>query len=400
MGNAVSKMSCGLIKKENSTNKVVTSSFCTEVASNNNKNTKKLNSKRSRRQKKDEEKTRLERIIDDIKTIFYIDDTDIKKLKDFFYNKLITDENKKFLFKYDIYSLCKISSESDEISPYIEHFWENINKRKDDRAEFHEFVVFLISYCICSNYQLIEFVFGLIDKDGDGNIAHEEIIKLISKKKDGKEIFKYNHLEQIKQYTSEEIKRKDMLTIDEFLITCLDNPFIFYPAVKLQNLLKSNYINKKFWRQLNEKVTKNYTESIANKEHRQLQINIEQIRNKVINERIKEYRERWKKEEEDERKNRIYKEPIRIWLKAKSQTDSLFLVDKIKIENEFNRYKFLKKEKNFNSILVKYTANLKKEEGNKKHESRQEKILKKLKKVQSTINIDIFNENYENFYKE
>ena len=398
MGNAVTTISCGLIKKQNSTNQIVASSLCTDLTSNNVITPRRQRNKRQKKFKKEIEKTRVERIIDDIKTIFYIDDTDINNLKNFYINKLITDESKKFLFKYDLYVLCKVTSDSDEICPYIEHFWENIYKKKDDRAEFHEFVAFLLSYCICSNYQLIEFVFGLIDKDGDGHVAHEEIINLVSKKVNGKEIFRYNHLEQIKQYTSDEIRRKDMLTKDEFLTTCLDNPFIFYPAVKLQNLLKKYYINKKFWKILNEKVTKNYTESIANKEHRQLQVNIEQIRNKVINERIKEYRERWKKEEEDERKKLIYKEPLRIWLKVKSNTDTLFLVDKIKLANDINRYKFFKKEKNLKSFL-NYSTKFK-EQGNKKQESRQEMILRKLKKVHSTINIDIFNGKYENFYKE
>ena len=147
-------------------------------------------------------------------------------------------KNKEFIVKKDIYELCNITELNDEICPYIDYFWENINKSEDEKVYFDELLLFLISYCICSNYQLIEFVFGLLDKDNDKYITYDEIINLISKKYDKKEIFKYNHFEQINQYSSNKIKRKDKITIDEFLIICLDNPFIFFSSFQIAKFIK------------------------------------------------------------------------------------------------------------------------------------------------------------------
>jgi hypothetical protein len=250
-------------------------------------------------------------------------------------------------------------------------------------------LIFLISYCICSNYQLIEFVFGLIDKDNDKFISYEEIVNLISKKYNKKEIFKYNHYEQIKQYSSNKINIKDKINIDQFLIICLDNPFIFYPAVKLQNLLKNNYIGNNFWNKLNKKITKNYTDSISKKEQFQLHNNIEDIRNKVISERIKSFKEKWKKEEEGQKKKQIYKEYIRLGPFRKN-SDSNFFVDKYilrekNIEKKYGMLK-LKKEKNLNNFLF---GNDKNEKKSKETKNRYMDIVKKLKSVKSTPNIAI-----------
>ena len=288
MGNKISKLSCGLINKNGaSTNNIIIANSKNSSNKTNNEKTT-INNTKKNSTSKIRKNSIIDRKLTYIENTFFIDDTDINNLYSFYSKKL--SKNKEYIEKKDLYNLCDITEPSDEICPYIDHFWENINKSEQEKVFFDELLILLISYCICSNYQLIEFVFGLIDKDNDKFISFEEIINLISKKYNKKEIFKYNHFEQIIQYTSNKIKRKDKINIDEFLIICLDNPFIFYPAVKLQNLLKNNYIGDKFWKKLNQKITKNYTDSISKKEHLQLQINIEDIRNKVINERIKSFK--------------------------------------------------------------------------------------------------------------
>ena len=319
-----------------------------------------------------------------IKKNFFIDNTDIDNLFSFYSKKL--SKNGEYIEKQDLYDLCDITEPSDEICPYMEHFWENIPKIDEQKVYFDELVIFLISYCICSNYQLIEFVFGLIDKNNNKFISYEEIVKLISQKYNKREIFKYNHFEQIKQYTSSKIKIKEKISIDDFLIICLDNPFIFYPAVKLQNLLKSNYIGVKFWKKLSNKITKNYTDSISTKEHKQLEINIEDIKNKIINERTKSFKERWEKEEEDRKKQEIYKQDIRLG-PGRKNSDSSFYFDKYVINGKKNKFGLIKdkNEKDINKILHE-KQNINK---NKKNINKSFIMLEKLKKVKSTPNIDI-----------
>ena len=387
MGNKISNFSCGLINKNgDSSNKIIIANS----KSSSDKNTEKSN---LYNQKKiytslNRNNTIIEKNISYIKETFFIDDTDINNLFSFYKKQFM--KNKEFIVKKDIYELCNITELNDEICPYIDYFWENINKSEDEKVYFDELLLFLISYCICSNYQLIEFVFGLLDKDNDKYITYDEIINLISKKYDKKEIFKYNHFEQINQYSSNKIKRKDKITIDEFLIICLDNPFIFFPAFKLQNLLKNNYIGNNFWKKLNKKITKNYTDSISEKEHLQLQNKIEDIRNKAISERITEkikmFKEYWKKEEEERKKQQIYKENIRVG-PIRKNTDSNFYVDKYLNNNNDmkNKAQFLKlkREKNLNELYKIKKSNV------ILHKGKSLNFIEKLKNSKSTPNITI-----------
>ena len=381
MGNKISKFSCGLINKNgNSNNGLI-------VANSRSSSEKNISDKKS----SDSEiinnplyrkKKSIRTKISDIKTAFYLDDTDINNLFSFYSKKL--SKNGEYIEKQDLYDLCDITEPNDEICPYMEHFWANIVKSEEQKVYFDELVIFLLSYCICSNYQLIEFVFGLIDKNNNKFISYEEIVKLISKKYNKREIFKYNHFEQIKQYTSSKIKIKDKISIDDFLIICLDNPFIFYPAVKLQNLLKSNYIGVKFWKKLNNKITKKYTDSISQKEHLQLLININDIRNKVINERIKSFKERWKKEEEDRKKQEIYKQDIRLG-PVRKNSDSNFYIDKYVINRKENKFGFIKVK----NEKDKSKLSLDKQNMNKNKKIHKNKKIIMLKKFKSTPNIDI-----------
>ena len=398
MGNKISKISCGLLNKNgDSPNNIIIinskPSSDLNVTGNTQLNThKKLYTSLTRKN------SIIEKNLSNIKDTFFIEDKDIENLYSFYSKKLLKNNKskeakdiKEYITKNDLYNLCHITDLRNEICPYLDHFWENINKSEEEKVYFDELLMFLISYCICSNYQLIEFVFGLIDKDNDKYISYEQIINLISRKYKKKEIFKYNHYEQILQYSSNKINRKDKINIDQFLIICLDNPFIFYPAIKLQNLLKNNYIGNSFWKKLNNKLTKNYTDSISKKEHLQLQNNIDDIRNKVISERIKSFKDKWKKEEEEKKKQEIYKEYIRLGPFRKN-SDSNFFVDKFELREKNYDKKYgmlkLKKEKNLNKFLL----------GNGKNEmksndtivkKRSNNFKRKLKKYKSTPNINI-----------
>jgi len=401
MGNKVSKFSCGLINKKGKSNDglIVANSRPSPEKNSSDKNStdKEINNNPLYRKN-----SLIKEKIKKIEKDFFVDHIDINNLFSFYSKKL--SKNGKYIEKQDLYDLCDITEPSDEICPYIEHFWENIQKAEEQRVYFDELVIYLISFCICSNYQLIEFVFGLIDKNNNKFISYEEIVKLISQKYNQREIFKYNHYEQIKQYNSSKIKIKDKISIDDFLIICLDNPFIFYPAVKLQNLLKSNYIGAKFWKKLNKKITKSYMDSNADIEHKQLQNNINDIRNKVINERMKSFKERWEKEKEDRKKHEIYKEHIRLGPERKN-SDSNFYIDKYMINGWENKFelKKVKNEKDINKLFFdKQNINRNKKDDNKKDDNKNKSyiILEKLKRYKSTPNIDINKKLYFIFIEE
>lgn len=383
MGNKISKFSCGLINKNGNSNNglIVANSRASSEKNSSDKNSSDSESINSQLYRKN---PLIRKKISDIKEGFYMDYADINNLFSFYSKKL--SKNGEYIEKQDLYDLCDITEPSDEICPYMEHFWANIQKAEEQKVYFDELLIFLVSYCIYSNYQLIEFVFGLIDKNNNKFISYDEIVKLISQKYNKREIFKYNHFEQIKQYTSSKIKIKEKISIDDFLIICLDNPFIFYPAVKLQNLLKSNYIGNKFWKKLNNKITKNYINSISKNENQQLQINIDVIRDKVIKERTRSFKERWEKEEQDRKKQEIYKQQIRLGPSRKN-SDSSFYIDKYMINGKKNKFGLIKvkSEKDIKKVLLDKQNMIKNKK--MKHKNKSFIMLQKLKTVKSIPNI-------------
>ena len=135
------------------------------------------------------------------------------------------------------------------------------------------------------------------------------------------------------------------------------------------------------------KITKNYTDSISEKEHLQLQNKIEDIRNKAISERITEkikmFKEYWKKEEEERKKQQIYKENIRVG-PIRKNTDSNFYVDKYLNNNNDmkNKAQFLKlkREKNLNELYKIKKSNV------ILHKGKSLNFIEKLKNSKSTPN--------------
>ena len=267
--------------------------------------------------------------IKDIMNVFFLDEKDVFNLQNFFIK--IDNENEGFITLYQLYKFLN-ESEQSNLSPFIDHLFNIVDKKYNNKMTFEEFLPFLISFCLSSQMQLIEFVFGLIDSDHNKSISLGQIIELFSTIKNNEEIFFINHIICLEKYCKK--KRGDNLTIDDFYDICQDLPFVYYYASKLQHKLRSYYIGDNFWNKLEKKIIKKYNEN-SYKEDLKLQINIEDIRNKVLNERINLYKKKWETEKKEIENNKIYKEDVRLKLDKKRKiSDTDFYIDKIKESNK------------------------------------------------------------------
>ena len=268
--------------------------------------------------------------IKDIMNVFFLDEKDVFNLQNFFIKIDEENENEGYITLNQLYKFLN-ESERSNLSPFIDHLFNIVDKKYNNKMSFEEFLPFLISYCLSSQMQLIEFVFGLIDSDHNKSISLGQIIELFSTIKNNEEIFFINHIICLEKYSKK--KRGDNLTIDDFYDICQDLPFVYYYASKLQHKLRSNYISDNFWNKLEKKIIKKYNEN-SYKEDLKLQINIEDIRNKVLNERINLYKKKWETEKKEIENNKIYKEDVRLKLyKTRKMSDTDFYIDKIKEYN-------------------------------------------------------------------
>ena len=175
----------------------------------------------------------------------------------------------------------------------------------------------------------------MIDTDHNKSISIEQIEYLLNNKRGNYELFLINHAKRLKDYSSNMIIRSDKISMDDFVILCTDLPFVYYPAVKLQKKLRKYYQSESYWKRLESNIRKRYIESLSKKEDLKLQVNIEDIRNKVIDERIKNFKKRWENEQKEKLNREIYKEPIRLAIPRKN-SDSAFYIDKYQNKTSVN----------------------------------------------------------------
>ena len=271
--------------------------------------------------------------MEDIMETFFLNEKDVTELYKFF--KKIDKNNTGFITLGNLFSLLKESESKSNMSPFIEHLFSIVDKKYNSQMSFEEFLPYLISYCISSTYQLIEFVFNMIDTDHNKSISIEQIEYLLNNKRGNYELFLINHAKRLKDYSSNMIIRSDKISMDDFVILCTDLPFIYYPAVKLQKKLRKYYQSESYWKRLESNIRKRYIESLSKKEDLKLQVNIEDIRNKVIDERIKNFKKRWANEQKEKLNREIYKEPIRLAIPRKN-SDSAFYIDKYQNKTSVN----------------------------------------------------------------
>jgi Ca2+-binding EF-hand superfamily protein len=186
--------------------------------------------------------TRIQEIIKK----FFLRDDQIEALWKFY--KILDHTKSGYITLHELYMLiCERPSQS-IVGPFLDKFFLLIEKEFKEKITFEEFIPYLIAYNVKTTHQLKKFVFNILDKDQNNFIARADMIKLFSSKRNDNEIFFSNFAESIRNYPH--LDRSDRITFEHFLEMCKDLPFLYYPALKLQNLLKTYYIGENFWNKL------------------------------------------------------------------------------------------------------------------------------------------------------
>jgi Ca2+-binding EF-hand superfamily protein len=271
-----------------------------------------------------------------IKEKFYLSTLDITKLYDCFF--VIDKEGTGYMTIIDLYKILEENPSTSIIGPFIDRFFNLIEKKNYFKVTFVEFLPNLISFCLFSTFQIIEFMFHFIDKDHNNFISKNDIKNILRLKREDMNIFFENYIESIKYMKG--IRRFDKIDIDDFFEICKSLPFIFHPLIILQEKLKKKFLGIDFWKKLNLEIRKKFTEKLKDLENGRI--------NKNINIMLEQKKKEKNKIKENEEKTKIYNERIRIHTRRNSDSDFFIgRYDELK-ENKKNQ---LKEPNSFNANI-------------------------------------------------
>jgi len=279
--------------------------------------------------------------MEEIQKKFFISMDRILELYKFF---MKIDSNKSgYISIFDLYKLIDEHPTSSHIGPFIDRFFVLIEKRNFDKASFEELLPNLLSFCLFSVYQIIEFVFHFIDKDHDNCISKKDIKYIISLQREDSHIYFENNIQALENFRF--LKRADKIHIEDFVILCQKLPFIYYPAIRLQSLLKEHYIGTGFWNKLQKEVKEKYLLNIKSLENEKIQNKIQQIKDKLIEERKKKLKEMMEKN----REVKIYFQDMR--LERRNSDTNFFLVLEKDVVNGLQKDEELLEAKSFDENI-------------------------------------------------
>lgn len=254
----------------------------------------------------------------EIKKKLYLSENHILKIWSFF--KTIDEEKSGYINLHDLYGLLEESISASTIATIIDRFFVIIDKEYSDKVSFEELLPYLVSMCLNSTSQLIDFIFDLIDINRNGYVSRDEIVDYLDVRRGDKRLFLLNHAEAIR--TTENIERSDKITPEEFEILCRKMPFIYYPAVVLQEKLRNFYISSSFWRKLQKEITHRHLENLKIDEKKKIYDKIDELQVNLLEDKIKVYENRVEVDKKLRNKeNEIYYETYRL---KRKNSDTIF----------------------------------------------------------------------------
>ncbi len=83
------------------------------------------------------------------------------------------------------------------ISPYLEYFFQLIDKEADDKITFTEWLPAISVFCLYQQDSVISFIFRMLDTDHDGNISKKDMMVFLVSESFGQKIFPYNYVKAV-----------------------------------------------------------------------------------------------------------------------------------------------------------------------------------------------------------
>jgi Ca2+-binding EF-hand superfamily protein len=272
----------------------------------------------------------LSETVQELMNKYYLEIKDLGKLWAFF--KSVDHTRSGYITLKEIYLVLGQNPSISIVGPVLDRFFALIEKEFKDKVTFEEFVPNLISFCLFSKFQIREFMFSIFDTNNDCLVNRNDLIKFFSVKKDGKEVYFKNYIDAITNYPF--LERSDKINFEDFIEICHDLQFICYPAEKLQNLFKNNFVSLKFWNKLHKVVIDRY------KQH--LYVNNKKIKEKLdeikLNEKIENYKKNLN--EDGNGTQLVYRNNVRINKLKRTLSDTNF----------YHNKKINRKESEINSL--------------------------------------------------
>ena len=139
------------------------------------------------------------------------------------------------------------------IAPYLERFYDLIDKVEPDKVYFEEFLEAAAAFCLFTKDEMVIFVFNMLDRDRDAVISKKDCFRHVMLERDKKPIFPNNLLRAIELF---ECDRGDRISRKDFLRLVKDVPYLIFPAFRLQEEMRSILIGPRFWHKTYVKVEK------------------------------------------------------------------------------------------------------------------------------------------------
>ncbi|CDW80386.1 ef hand family protein [Stylonychia lemnae] len=131
------------------------------------------------------------------------------------------------------------------VAPYLERFFDLIDREFIEKVNFDEFLPALVSFCLFSKDEMITFVFNMFDRDRDGEISKKDLFRLFTIVIDNIQVFPINNLRAIELISME---RGDKMSKNDFIKVVQQLPYTVFPSFRLQGEMRETFGGGRFWR--------------------------------------------------------------------------------------------------------------------------------------------------------
>ncbi len=116
------------------------------------------------------------------------------------------------------------------IAPYLERFYELIDKKRPDQIRFDEFLISISAFCLFSRDEMVMFVFKMFDRDRDDYISKKDVFRHLMIERDKKMVYPSNNMRAVELFKCD---RGDRIDKKLFLRLVTDVPYLIFPAFRL-----------------------------------------------------------------------------------------------------------------------------------------------------------------------
>eukprot|EP00347_Sterkiella_histriomuscorum_P006285 403353352 len=139
------------------------------------------------------------------------------------------------------------------VAPYLERFFDLIDREHIERVNYEEFLPALVSFCLFSKDEMITFVFNMFDRDRDGEISKRDLFRLFTIVIDNIQVFPVNNMRAVELI---QMERGDKMTKNDFVKIVQQLPYTIFPSFRLQSEMRETFGGNRFWRKCKVRLDK------------------------------------------------------------------------------------------------------------------------------------------------